>query len=93
MRAIESGLKRIQKPGEDVANFRLVAEFAGTEAMFSYRVYRGTTATSLTILATDILTTSYRDTPPLSGTYYYQVTAVGATGAESPRSIMIQVKF
>lgn len=74
-------------------NLHINLSWTASAGAVSYRVYRGTTRTSLTRLATDVLTTTYKDTPPQSGTYYYQASAVGVTGVEGPRSATVQVAF
>ena len=52
----------------------------------SYSLYRGTTAggESTTPIATGVTTPSYVDTPPTSGTYFYEVTAVNPNAAYAP---------
>jgi hypothetical protein len=59
----------------------------GGSAITAYRVYRGTSSGSETLLTTRSAgSTSYRDSATTSGvTYYYQVTAVNGTG-EGARS-------
>jgi fibronectin type 3 domain-containing protein len=58
----------------------------GGSAITGYRVYRGTSSGSETLLTTLGNVTSWTDANAASGTtYYYQVTAVNAAG-ESPRS-------
>jgi len=63
----------------------------------SYNVYRSTISaiiTNKTRLSTGILTTTYADTSVISGTtYYYQVTAVDASGNEFQVSNETSVAF
>jgi hypothetical protein len=55
-------------------------------AITGYKVFRGTTSTSLSQLTTLGNVTSYRDSSTTRGrTYYYQVSAINAI-AEGPRS-------
>lgn len=59
---------------------------SGTAPVTAYRIYRGTTPATKTLLTTTGNTTRYNDTAAQAGTtYYYQVTAVNSVG-ESPRS-------
>ncbi|MEO8570084.1 MAG: fibronectin type III domain-containing protein [Chloroflexota bacterium] len=58
----------------------------GGSAVTGYRVYRGTTAASLTFLVATANVTGYKDASTIRGTsYYYAVSAVNTVG-ESPRS-------
>ena len=63
----------------------------------SYNVYRSTISaviTNKTRLSTGILTTTYADTSVISGTtYYYQVTALNASGVEFQVSNEAAVTF
>ncbi len=77
-------------------SFALVGSISGTgvslswatvSGAVSYRIYRGTSATNLTLLHSDITITTYLDTTVAVGTsYYYQVAAVNGSGAELQRS-------
>ncbi len=64
----------------------------GGTAITSYRVYRGTTSNSLTLLATLGVVLSYTDTSVTNGiTYYYQVTAINS-GGEGVASNQVSVQ-
>ncbi len=60
----------------------------------TYDVYRGTTSASIsTRLAKGLTMTRYLDMSTAAGTtYYYQVTAIGASGVESVRSAVFTMK-
>jgi|GEM_PF-590307 len=55
-----------------------------------YRVYRGTSASSITSLVSSPTGTSYTDTATNNTTYYYAVTTIG--GGESVKSTVAQAK-
>ena len=59
----------------------------GTSSITNYKIYRGTTSGSLSLLATIGTNTTYSDRQGLTNgvTYYYQISAVSAAG-ESARS-------
>jgi fibronectin type 3 domain-containing protein len=53
----------------------------------AYNVYRGTGNGVITLLAKGLTKTSYRDLAVTVGvSYSYQVSAIGSSGSESPRS-------
>jgi len=60
----------------------------GGSPILSYNIYRGTVSTGETFL-TSTAGTSYTDTPPAPGMYFYVVTAVNAIG-EGPASTEAQ---
>ncbi len=60
---------------------------SGGSAIIKYRIYRGTSNSSLTWIA-NTTSTTYEDATVSEGqSYFYQVTAVNAAGVESPRTI------
>jgi fibronectin type 3 domain-containing protein len=61
-------------------------------AVYSYRVYRGTSAQSLSLIGGGS-STSYSDSRSLKAnqTYYYAVSAVDASGNASAESAVISV--
>ena len=65
---------------------RINLSWTASSGATSYRVKRGLTAGSETLLASGVIGTSFADTTVVKGTrYYYVVTAVNA-GGESPNS-------
>ena len=59
----------------------------GGSAIAGYKIYRGTSPSSLELIATIGNTTSYTDNTVAAGQiFYYQVTAVNSDGKESPSS-------
>lgn len=55
-----------------------------------YKVYRGTSASALTVLQSSVKATTLADTTVTRGvTYYYQVAAVNAAGAETQLSSVV----
>lgn len=60
----------------------------------TYDVYRGTTSGSITSrIGVGLTSTRYIDTKVTAGTtYYYQIAAVGPSGAESLRSAVFMIK-
>lgn len=77
-------------------SFALVGTVSGTgisltwatvSGAASYRVYRGMSATNLTLLPSSSTITSYLDSTVAAGTsYYYQIAAVNGSGVELQRS-------
>jgi fibronectin type 3 domain-containing protein len=75
----------------------IVLSWSNVSGAVSYNVYRDTISAFITHkikIASGILTTTYTDADVTSGdTYYYQVTAVNATGIETVGTDEIPVTF
>ena len=76
-----TGLAASQTPGKVALTWSAPAS-SGSSAIKSYTVYRGTSASSQTALAS-VTTTSYTDAVASAGTYYYTVRAVNAAGSSA----------
>lgn len=79
-------------PGKHTVSLTWIAS---TTSSVTYNLYRGTSAGvcngTPTPYATGITTTSYLDTNVQAGTYYYNVSAVSATGGESTCDGEVQI--
>src|SRR5439155_1646321 len=58
----------------------------------SYVVYRGTSSSNLVVIKSGLTSTSFTDGPG-SGTFYYEVIAVGPSGLQSAPSNVVSATF
>lgn len=79
-----TGLTASASPGQVGLNW------TDQPAATSYKIYRGTTSGSLTLLDTDVTTNAYLDTTVTNGTTYYY-TVVAYNGSDSAQSAEVAI--
>ncbi len=78
--------------GKLVGKHQVDLTWSASAGAVSYNVWRGPKVDAIVRFQSGILTTSYKDSPVTTGkTYYYRVTAVGPTGAESAPSAIFEI--